>query len=177
MRSGELRLKDVLRSCIHVANDYKVLGGLQQYPWAEAEGQTPLAPNVLAKLRQNGSFGHWNASGGLYGTRAQVSEAKRLLKHALAGQPGTLKFLSLKTLQFAKRFAKPFKLLTGWDVRRTVELIEPVFGLMRGVPTKHALASVYWRKRMACPRGSRSGSRPAVDCCGTPQLLLPTGLR
>ena len=159
---AQLRLKDVLRSCIHVANDYKVLGGLQQYPWTDTEGQTPLAPEVMARFRKNLSFGHWNASGGLYGTPAQVSEAKRLLKNALVGQPGSLKFLSPRTLQLAKRFAKPFKVFTGWDLRRTVELIEPVFGLMRGVPTVHALASAYWRKRSPVPEDPN----PDRDGCG-----------
>jgi 4-cresol dehydrogenase (hydroxylating) len=158
----QLRLKDVLRSCIHIGNDYKVLGGLQQYPWADSEGKTPLAPEVVARFRRNLSFGHWNASGGLYGTRAQVSEAKRLLKNALIGQSGSLKFLSPKTLRLAKRFAKPFKVFTGWDVRRTVELIEPVFGLMRGVPTTHALTSSYWRKRMPVPEDPD----PDRDGCG-----------
>lgn len=158
----KLRIHEILRSSIHIGNDYKVLGGLQQYPWAAADGKTPLAPDHIAAFRKNLSFGSWNASGGLYGTRGQVSEAKRLLKKALAGQPGTLKFLSPRTLRVAKRFAKPFRLFTGWDIRRTVELVEPVLGLMRGVPTRHSLASTYWRKRMPAP----ADPDPDRDRCG-----------
>lgn len=157
-----LRLDEVLRSSIHIGNDYKVLGGLQQYPWSDTQGQTPLAPEVMARFRKDLSFGYWNASGGLYGTRAQVSAAKRLLKKALAGQAGKLKFLSPGTLHFAKRFAKPFKLLTGWDISRTVELVEPVFGLLRGVPTAHPLGSAYWRKRTPVPENPD----PDRDRCG-----------
>ena len=158
----KLRIHEVLRSSIHIGNDYKVLGGLQQYPWAAVEERVPLSPEHMAAFRKDLSFGSWNASGGLYGTRQQVSEAKRLLKRALAGQPGKLKFLSSKTLRMAKRFAEPFRLFTGWDIRRTVELVEPVFGLMRGVPTRHSLASAYWRKRMPVPEDRD----PDRDRCG-----------
>jgi 4-cresol dehydrogenase (hydroxylating) len=157
-----LRMSEVLRSSIHIGNDYKVLGGLQQFPWAATGGQTPLRPEHMADFRKSHSFGHWNASGGLYGTPGQVSEAKRLLKKALAGQAGKLKFLSPQTLRAAKRFARPFKLVTGWDVRRTIELVEPVFGLMRGVPTKYSLASAYWRKRTPAP----ADPDPDRDGCG-----------
>lgn len=157
-----LRMHEVLRSSVHIGNDYKVLGGLQQYPWADAGGQTPLPRRLIDVYREKLSFGYWNASGGLYGTKRQVSEAKRLLRSSLAGHPGQLKFLSARTLRLAKRFAQPFKAFTGWDMSRTVELVEPVFGLMRGVPTRHALASVYWRKRMPVPEDPD----PDRDKCG-----------
>ena len=78
-----LRLNGTLRSTVHIANDYKVLSGMQQYPWAEAEGQTPLPADVMQRLRKQLHFGAWNASGGLYGTRAQVAEARRLVTQAL----------------------------------------------------------------------------------------------
>ncbi len=158
----ELRMQEVLRSLIHIGNDYKVLGGLQQYPWLEAHGKTPLNADLIATFRQKFSFGSWNASGGLYGTSAQVSEAKRLLGKALSGQLGKLKFLSPRMLKVAKRFARPFKLATGWDMGRTVELVEPVLGLMRGVPTEHSLASAYWRKRTRVP----ANPDPDRDRCG-----------
>jgi 4-cresol dehydrogenase (hydroxylating) flavoprotein subunit len=161
-RLRELRMNEVLRSAIHIGNDYKVLGGLQQYPWADSQGQAPLAPELLARFRESLSFGYWNASGGLYGTHRQISEAKRLLNRALAGQVGRLKFLRASTLQFAKRFAAPFRFFTGWDISRTVELVEPLFGLMQGVPTQHALASAYWRKRIPVPKDPD----PDRDLCG-----------
>jgi 4-cresol dehydrogenase (hydroxylating) flavoprotein subunit len=158
----DLRMKDILRSSMHIANDYKVLGGIQQYPWDEMQGHTPIPPEKMADFRQKLTFGHWNASGGLYGTAIQVKDAKRLLRRALASQKGVLKFLNPKTLGFAKRYAGAFKLLFRWDVSRTIELVEPVVGLMQGVPTTSALASAYWRKRMnppvvANPDGDRCG--------------------
>jgi 4-cresol dehydrogenase (hydroxylating) len=108
------------------------------------------------------TFGCWNGSGGLYGTRPQVAAAKRLMRNALRGQKGKLRFLSQEKLQMARRFAKPFSVLMCWDVTRTIEIVEPVVGLMRGVPTAQSLASAYWRKRMPAP----SDPNPDRDRCG-----------
>ncbi len=158
----DLRLRDVLRSSIHVGNDYKVLAGLQQYPWKETGAKTPLQPEQMQALRKKLGFGSWSASGGIYGSAAQVAESKRLLQIAVKGLGGTLKFLSPKKLAMAKRWAKPFRLVSGWDLRRTVEIVEPVMGLMQGIPTEQPLASAYWRKRMAIPKNPD----PDRDRCG-----------
>lgn len=158
----DLRLREILRSSIHIGNDYKVLNGLQQYPWEETGGKTPLTPEMMAQFRAKLTMGYWNASGGLYGTRAQVSEARRLLRKSLSNQNGKLRFLSESKLRMARRFAGLFSVLMRWDVRRTIEIVEPVMGLMRGVPTEHSLASVYWRKRMPVP----ADRNPDRDRCG-----------
>src|SRR5579875_3182941 len=55
----ELKLQEVLRSSVHIANDYKVLGGIQPYPWAETRGETPLSPEQMATFRRNLTFGYW----------------------------------------------------------------------------------------------------------------------
>lgn len=158
----ELRLRDVLRSSIHIANDYKVLNGLRQYPWELTGGGTPLTPELMGRLRTSMTFGFWNASGGLYGTRPQVCEAKRLLRRALNRQGGKLRFLSEKKLKLARRFARPFSVIMRWDVTRTIDIVEPVVGLMRGVPTTQTLASAYWRKRAPAP----ADPNPDRDGCG-----------
>lgn len=157
-----LRMQEVLRSAMHIANDYKVLGGLRQYPWRETEGQTPLTPGMMAQFRKSMTFGYWNVSGGLYGTRAQVNEAKRLLRRGFSGLQGKPNFVSPKILQFAKRYSGPFKMLTGWDIRRTIDLVEPVLDLMRGIPTDHSLSSCYWRKKEPPP----ANPDPDRDRCG-----------
>lgn len=158
----DLRLKEILRSSIHIANDYKVLGGLQQYPWDKTGGKTPLRPEVMAEVRRELTIGYWNASGGLYGTQAIVSEAKRLLKRELRHVPGKLLFVSDKKLELAGKFLKPFQILTGWNLSRTIELAKPVLGLMRGVPTGQQLPSAYWRKRRPAP----ADPDPDRDNCG-----------
>jgi 4-cresol dehydrogenase (hydroxylating) len=157
-----LRLDGTVRSTVHIANDYKVLSGMQQYPWVEAGGRTPLPAEVMKRLRKQRHFGAWNASGGLYGTRAQVAEARRLLKRALAGKVNKLEFLDAGRLRMAGRFSGLYKLLTGWDLSRSLELVRPLFGLLQGVPTDQPLASTYWRKRFPPP----AAMDPNRDGCG-----------
>jgi 4-cresol dehydrogenase (hydroxylating) len=157
-----LRLNGTLRSTVHIANDYKVLSGLQQYPWAEAGDRTPLPGEVMKRLRKRLHFGAWNASGGLYGTRAQVAESRRLLRRALSGKVNKLQFLDERKLRLAGRFAGLYRMLTGWDLSRALELVRPLFGLLQGVPTDQPLASAYWRKRTPPP----AAMDPDHDGCG-----------
>ena len=157
-----LRLAGVLRSAVHIGNDYKVLAGIQQYPWEEAGGKTPLAPGTVRALRRKLNFGAWNGSGALYGTTVQIAEARRMLRAALRGRVNKLQFLDERKLRLAERFAKPYQMLTGWDLSRTLELVKPVFGLMRGVPTAQPLKSCYWRKRGPLP----AELNPDRDRCG-----------
>jgi len=114
-----LRLAGVLRSAVHIGNDYKVLAGIQQYPWEEAGGETPLAPGVVRGLRRKLNFGAWNGSGALYGTARQIAEARRMLRSALRGRVNKLQFLDERKMRLAERFAKPYRMLTGWDLSRT----------------------------------------------------------
>jgi 4-cresol dehydrogenase (hydroxylating) flavoprotein subunit len=118
-----LRLRGTLSSTVHVVNDYKVLSGLQQYPWDEAGGQVPLPDAVMRSLRKRLQFGAWNASGGLYGTRAQVREARRLLRKALGGHVDKLDFLDERKLRLAERFSGVYRFVTGWDLSRALELV------------------------------------------------------
>lgn len=157
-----LRLNGTLRSSAHIANDYKVLSSLQQYPWEETGGQTPLEPSAMAAFRKKGSFGCWSGSGALYGTRRQVAEARRLVRKALRGKVAKLQFLDDWTLRLASRFAKPFGWFTGWDLSRTLELVRPTYGLMKGIPTNVPAASTYWRKRTPPP----ADPNPDRDGCG-----------
>lgn len=142
-----LRMDGTLRSAIHVANDYKVVSSIQLYPWEDMGGSTPLTPEAMTPLRKKFNCGVWNGSGGLYGTRAQVAEGRRLVKKALRGKVTKLQFLDDRKLALATRFAGPYGMLTGWNLRRALELLKPVYGLMKGIPTDYPLKSSYWRKR------------------------------
>src|SRR5665213_2429073 len=157
-----LRMQGILRSTVHIANDYKVLAGIQQYPWQETNGETPLRPELMSDLRRRPKFGAWSGSGGLYGTRGQVAEAKRAIRNALKGKVDRLQFLDDRKLAFASRFARLYQFMTGWDLSKTIELARPVYGLMKGIPTEQPLASAYWRKKSAPP----SAMDPDRDGCG-----------
>jgi 4-cresol dehydrogenase (hydroxylating) len=157
-----LRLNGTLRSTIHIGNDYKVLTAAARFPSEERQAGGHIDRAAMARLRKTMSIGCWNGSGGLYGTPAQVKEARRQVKRALAGKVDRLQFVNDRLLGFMRRFAKPFRLLTGWDVSKTVSVIAPVYNLMKGVPTDSMLASAYWRK----PAGPADAGDPDRDRCG-----------
>jgi 4-cresol dehydrogenase (hydroxylating) flavoprotein subunit len=157
-----LRLNGTIRSASHIANDYKVLSALRQYPWEETGGRTPLEAAMMSRFRRELKIGPWNGSGALYGTKGQVKEARRLLRGALRGVATRLQFLDDRKLKLASLFAKPYQWVSGWDLRRTLAVLKPVYGLMKGIPTDHPLASTYWRKRNAPPEAMD----PDRDGCG-----------
>ncbi|HWB86064.1 MAG TPA: FAD-binding oxidoreductase [Bryobacteraceae bacterium] len=157
-----LRLDGTIRSASHIANDYKVISALQQYPWEATGGQTPLQGKQVEALRRDLKIGAWNGSGALYGTKAQVKEARRLLRRALKGKATRLQFLDDRKLRLAALFARPYELISGWNLNRTLAVLKPVYGLMKGIPTDHPLASTYWRKRT--PPSERMD--PDRDGCG-----------
>jgi 4-cresol dehydrogenase (hydroxylating) flavoprotein subunit len=172
---NRLRLDGTVRSTVHVGNDYKVLSGLQQYPWDETGGQTPLTADQMEEFRRKRQIGIWNGSGGLYGTKAQVGEARRLLRAALAGKVTRLTFVDDRMLGLMRRYARPLRLLSGWDLSKTLTMLEPVYGLLKGTPTDRPLESAYWCKRGPVP----AEMDPDRDGCGLLWLapILPAAGR
>jgi 4-cresol dehydrogenase (hydroxylating) len=154
-----LRMDGTLRSSVHIANDYKVLAGIQQFPAGE---NMPLQPERMKDLRRKLKFTRWSGSGAIYGTSAQVAEARRLLQRALRGVTDQLRFLDDSKLRMAAKFTGLYRIATGLDLSRTLELVKPVYGLLQGVPTKQPLGSAYWRKKMPVP----SDPDPDRDGCG-----------
>jgi 4-cresol dehydrogenase (hydroxylating) flavoprotein subunit len=157
-----LRLNGTIRSAVHIANNYKVLSSIRQYPWEEAQGTTPLPPQVLEHFAKTWDFGAWNGSGGLYGSKKQVAAARDLIKKALKGKVNKLRFLDDWTIALAQRLAKPYQQITGLNLPELLKLLKPVYGLMKGIPTHTQLASAYWRKKSPPPEAMN----PDLDGCG-----------
>lgn len=157
-----LRMDGTLRSVMHIGNDYKVLTASSQYPWSDTNGAVPLDLNYMEQARSRMGIGCWNGSGGLYGTRAQVREARRRVRRALKGKVDRLQFVDDRMLRLLQRFSGTFRTLTRWDLTRTVKVLVPVYGLMQGVPTDATLASAYWRKKSPPP----ANMDPDRDGCG-----------
>ncbi len=154
-----LRMDGTLRSAIHIGNDYKVMAGIQQFPWEE---EVPLTPARMEEFRKKLKFTRWSGSGALYGTKKQVAEARRLLRRALKGKVEQLRFLDDRMIRIASKFTRPYQMATGLDLSRTLDLVRPVYGLLKGIPTKSTLGSAYWRKRMPVP----ADPNPDRDGCG-----------
>lgn len=157
-----LRLNGTLRSVMHIGNDYKVVAATSRYSWEDHPDGAVLDETAMEKIRRSASIGCWNGSGGLYGTKAQVREAKRQLRRALRGKVDRLQFVDDRLIRLMQRFATPFRMVTGWDIRRTLKVLIPVYDLLKGVPTDATMASSYWRKRGEPP----ATMDPDADRCG-----------
>lgn len=160
-RLRALRLRGILTSAVHVANDLRLLTSLQRYPWTEADGRTPLPDAVRQGLRRRWGLGAWHVSGSLMGTRRQVSDARRALRRACGGL-GRCVFVNDARLAFASRLARVFS-WTAWGSRleRQLEALRPNYGLLKGEPTPAPLDALYWRVRDANPHGN-----PLDSGCG-----------
>lgn len=157
-----LRLNGTIKSAVHVGNSYKVLSSIRQYPWQEANNVTPLPPETMNYFAKSWDFGAWNGSGGIYGTKKQVAEARRLIKKALKGKVRKLQFIDDNLLKLAQVVAKQYQQVTGLNLPEMLKLIKPVYGLMKGIPTPTQLKSAYWRKKFEPP----TDMNPDRDGCG-----------
>ena len=61
-------------------------------------------------------IGSWNGAGGLYGTRAQVHEARRLIRRALKGKASRFGSWTIEAPPGASRFAKLTNAISGWNL-------------------------------------------------------------
>lgn len=157
-----LRLDGTIDSAMHIANDYKVLGAIQLYPWKEAENRTPLDKEILKKLGENWDFGAWNASGALYGTKKEVALARKKIKQRLKGKVKKLRFLDDRLLKLAERFQKPYHWVTGVNLPEMLKILKPIYNMTKGIPTDAMLPSIYWRKKDGVPEVMY----PEKDNCG-----------
>ena len=159
-----LRLDGTINSAMHIGNDYKVVAAIEGYPWKEAQGLTPLPPEVLARKAKQWDCGAWNASGALYGTRAEVRAARRRVRRALRGKVQRLQFLDERLLWLAERVARPYQWVTGVNLAEMLRVVKPVFAMTRGEPSADTLTTSYWRKP-SLPSPSPE-LRPERDRCG-----------
>ena len=158
----EARQSGILQSSVHIVNDYRVLCGIQQYPWEETEGNTPLSLELIGTFRKREGFGAWNGSGALYGPASLVRTMKKLLGHLLRPKVDSLHFASKNLIKFANYNKSILSHLSGINLDKTLNLISPSIELLRGNPTSSPLASIYWRKRSAVP----DKPNPDRDKCG-----------
>jgi 4-cresol dehydrogenase (hydroxylating) len=157
-----LRLRGIIKNALHIGNSYRVLPSFLLYPWQDANGKTPLPAEILKRLEKQFDFGAWNGTGALYGTREEVSAARKQLKKALKGKVKKLQFVSDHNLQFAERFQKPLKWLMNMDVPHMLKLVRPLHDMLKGKPTNKFIASAYWRKKKPLPKVMD----PDRDACG-----------
>jgi 4-cresol dehydrogenase (hydroxylating) len=156
-----LRLAGLLNSAVHIGNVYRVISTMQQYPFGE-QSTVPIEPARIETFKKEAGVEAWSGTGALYGTKAQVTEARKRLKRALKGKVSRLQFLDDRMLAIARRIAPLYRMATGIDLQRILGLLKPVYGIMQGRPSSAVIGSVYWRKRMSVPEQGN----PDRDACG-----------
>jgi 4-cresol dehydrogenase (hydroxylating) len=148
-----LKRSGVITSLPHIANAYRVLGGMQQYPWpmfSNHPAQFPLQGDVLSQLKRQWQVGTWNVSGALYGTKEQVANARKQVRRALRTVKGArLNFISDSLLRFIEIFQKPIAFITRMDIPGMLKVLRPVHNMMKGQPSAQFLTSSYWRMKTA----------------------------
>ncbi|GAB5414305.1 MAG: FAD-binding oxidoreductase [Congregibacter sp.] len=159
-----LRLDRTVSSAMHIGNDYKVISAIQSYPYNDAKGVTPLPQDLLRKKAREWDCGAWNATGAIYGTRAEVTVARRKIRRTLRGKVNNLLFLDERKLRLATRFAVPLKWVMRRDLPEMLRVLQPVFDMTRGKPSAGILPATYWRKQEI--PAVRSNLSPEQDDCG-----------
>lgn len=164
-----LRMQGILQSTIHVANDLRAISGRMGYPWDRAGSRTPLPQDIRAQLRREFMLGAWNGLGALYGTRETVAAARKVVARAL--RPFKPTFLNDRKLKFAAGLQRALG-WTDWGRRmgERLRVVEPVYGLLKGIPTDEPLRGASWRVR---PPGLSEPADP-LDCHAGLMWVAPT---
>jgi len=158
-----LLLHDVFRSSVNLMHRNRVMTVLRQYPWDEMDGKVPMSEGVASKIAADLKLGVWNCVGALYGTKAQVTAAKKAVNRALSGKVAKLNYISEFRLGLLEKYQGLFSIITGMNIPEMVKVLRPSFGILSGIPNEVALATPYWRSKMVPPA---KGRNCAKDNCG-----------
>ena len=102
---------------------------------------------------ESAGFGPWNAVISIEGPKDHVRSDVRTICRALRPY-ARLRVLNAKRLDRLEQLSRPLRGLPF--VRKQRELLQavrPLFGLSQGIPTDHALKSVYWACGLPWPKG------------------------
>lgn len=149
-RLSRLRREGLLTSTVHIGNDLRVFSGRGSYPWQEAAGVTPLPPDLRLKLRARAGIGTWNVTGSFEGS----AEVVRAMRHTMSRRMRGYRMLFLDDRRIA-RFERIGRWMrwTEWGRRLEdkLDLIRPLYGLLKGIPTDEPLRGAAWRVRGSVP--------------------------
>lgn len=142
-----LRLAGVLRSAVHVGNDFRIMSSERNYPFAEAKGKFPMPGDLRERYRRLAGCGRWNAAGAFVGNKEEVKGGIRRLRQATKGLGRTI-VLTDRHMVWLKRL-QAFLRWRGWflPVQHGIESLEHNFGLLQGRPTETPLRGMLWRVR------------------------------
>ena len=161
----DLRLRGVITGAVRVYSKYTILSSLRRYPWDEAAGKTPLPGDVMRRMERAWYLGAWHASFGLYGTKRQVAETRKLTRRQVSRRVSGVKairFMRDRSFRVPAVLQKAYRRLTGVDVATLLQATARGYGLLKGEPTEKGIANTYWRKRVS----PNNDLDPDRDRCG-----------
>lgn len=145
-RLAKLRMQGLLQTTVHIANDLRVLAGRTRYPFERTGGKTPLPADVRAELREQFAVRAWSIAGAIYGTRETIAATRKALRRELA--PYKVAFVDDAKIATATRMHRLLSRFgMGQKVGQQLEVIKPVYGLLKGIPTDEPLRGAGWRVR------------------------------
>jgi 4-cresol dehydrogenase (hydroxylating) len=145
-RLRKLRLLDVVRSNVHIANDLRVLSSRMSYPWHLTQ-ETPLSDSIRRSLRKRAALGAWNVMGALYGTHETVSAARRVVNKVFRDLARVKYFDQQKLNRLTNVAALLNRFSLGHNLRETLASATNVYNLLQGIPSSDFLRGVAWRSR------------------------------
>jgi 4-cresol dehydrogenase (hydroxylating) flavoprotein subunit len=139
---------------VHLDNDYKVLSGIAQYPWAGEREPASLSPEMMASLRPALGIGAWNGAFGLHAAGAEQGLMSReWVRQQLEGRVDQLLFTdSTQTRVYASLAGAGLDLAELFEVRPDTD----------AVGAEGRVRSTYWRKKTPPP----PDPDPDRDGCG-----------
>jgi FAD/FMN-containing dehydrogenase len=146
-----------LRASFRMLNDIRMLTIVEQYPWEEMDGATPLSDAVRRQRRSRFPWmAEWNGFGALYGSSLAALGAEiELVRELLEPVAETLLFFDRSPESARQRD------LHGWS-HYLIAALEDGF---LGTPLNAGLQMCYWRKTTPRPRPP-SEPDPEADGCG-----------
>lgn len=146
----ELRLRGLMRGAVHIANDMRLISSLQQYPYKECNGITPLPDNIRTNLRSRWKVSAWNALGGIWGTRKTVKAELYEIRKALKGY-AKVQFVPSSIVEKFARFPWLYRIIFGHELAGK----KAIFDLLNGKPSEGPLMGPFWRLKTPAPKVGR----------------------
>lgn len=164
-----LKFERVIEGNFLIANEYRILDGMQQYPWNETHGTTPIPPQTLKRLKEKWKLSEkWYGSGALYAATKEIGiSQRRYITKRLRGKVKSLYFIDEDIQKISYKLRK----LNSSFINETLDKLYNDFinNTFLGIPSSSSLKSLYWRKKTTIP----IDKNPDRDKCGV-MWISPT---
>ncbi|MGQ9671067.1 FAD-binding oxidoreductase [Desulfosoma sp.] len=159
----ELLLQGTLRSPVNLVHRDRALTLVYQYPWKSSQGTQPLHEAVAQHMAKKASIGIWNGIGALYGTKGEVTAARRVVRRTLHKHVKRLVFVNQRSVTAIKKLLSSMVPHLSTRLHAKIDTLEKSFGILNGMPSEISLKTPYWRSQRKPPAQNID---PAQDNCG-----------